>query len=128
MWDWFKKNHTTIITIVVSICFVFFMYSCESSVKGILDPNVKVNRAELQVELDRINSMAAVRIASLDQQDKFRQLLFENALVLAAGSPFSPVGLLTGIAAIYGLVSAGSSTVKTIKNNVINPKVNNGTA
>lgn len=127
MWVWFKKYRTTIITIAVTICMVFYLYSCESVVKGILDPNVKINRAELQAELEQINSMAVVRTASLDQQDKFRQLLFENALILATGSPFSPVGLLTGIAAIYGLVSAANSTVKTIKNNVINPKVTNGT-
>ena len=126
MWEWLNEHRTVIIATVITICLVFYLYSCEPSVRSMLDPGKMVTRAELQVELDAINAMTVVRIASLEQQERFRQLLFENALVLATGSPFNPVGLLTGIAAIYGLVSAGNSTVKTIKNNVINPKVKNG--
>lgn len=126
MWTFINKYRAVIITTVVIACVSFWLYSCDPVVNSILIPNLKVTRLELELELEQINGMAAVRLANLEQQEKFRQLIFENAMLLAMGSPLNPVGILTGIAAIFGLVSAGNSTVTAIKKYVINPKVNNG--
>ncbi|GAJ24028.1 unnamed protein product, partial [marine sediment metagenome] len=60
--------------------------------------NRLINRAELQLELDRFMAMAQLRMLDLDKQDAFRSLIIENSLLLVQGTPFNPVGLITAIA------------------------------
>ncbi|GAH53810.1 unnamed protein product, partial [marine sediment metagenome] len=55
------------------------------------EPTRLVNRAELQLELDRFMGMARIRMLDLDRQDAFRDLIIQNSLSLVSGVPFNPV-------------------------------------
>jgi hypothetical protein len=122
MWEWIK-NHIPIVTALIVVCvMVFYQYGCESKVKSLFNDNHYVTRAELEIELDRFVETANYRLLQLDQQDAVRNMILQNAVLLAQGQPLNPIGLITGFAGIYGIGSA----VSNIKKRVAITKVNNG--
>lgn len=126
MWLWIKKNHKAIITALVVIALSIYLYSCESTVASLDGSGKLVNRAELQLELDRFMATAQLRMLSLDKQDAFRALIIENSLLLVQGTPLNPVGIITAIAGIYGLTHGTSKIVRTVKKSQEKRKANNG--
>ena len=124
--EWIKANLKYIITIAVTSVLLFFIIGCPPQVVSLKEPDRKVTRAELQLELDTIITTAQIRMLDLDQQEQLRVLLMQNALMLASGNVFDPVGLISGVAAIYGLTTAGLGITQTIKNGIAskNNKVN----
>jgi len=104
------------------------MYGCEAKTKSLVEPDRLVNRQELQLELDQIIGLAQLRMTDLDQQEQFRAIIMQNALVLVQGQPFNPLGLITAIAAIYGVTQGGSNITKVVNNVRNKRKANNGTA
>lgn len=126
MWEWLKEHYTLIIAGIVTLALIVFLYACEPKVESLQSIGKFVNRQELQLELDTIISRAQLRVADLDQQEKFRAIILQNAMVLVQGQPLNPVGLISGIAAIYGLTQAGCNVTKTVKNVRKKRKVNNG--
>lgn len=126
MWQWIKDHRKGLITYVITIGVLIYIYGCESKVRSMLDNRRLINRQELQLELDQFMGLVQVRLADLDKQDQFRALILQNALILVQGQPFNPLGLLTGIGAIYGVAQATSNITKTIKTTRAKRKVNNG--
>ncbi|MBA7621475.1 hypothetical protein ES703_28837 [subsurface metagenome] len=128
MLDWIKKNLSILITVLVVISFSVFIYSCEPKVPSLIDGVRLINRQELQLELDQFITLAQMRMLDLDRQDELRAVILQNALILVQGNPLNPVGIITGVAAIYGLTQAGGKVTKTVKTAHHKRKVNNGTA
>lgn len=126
MWSWIKKNHKGVITIMITCGLGFWLYSCESKTTSLVSPERKVNRAELQIELDTFISQAQIRVADLDRQDEFRSLIIDNALVIASGSTLNPIAIITAMAGIYGLTHGTSKVVKYAQKSQANRKANNG--
>lgn len=114
MWDWIKKHIPIVVTILFAIPLIFYQEGCEPTVKSIIDDNKLVTRAELNVELERIVQEAALRNADLDKQEEVRKIILQNALLLASGQPLNPVGIITGLAAIYGIGSGVQSVKKRL--------------
>ena len=127
MLDYLKKHRDSIMIALVTIGVIFYAYGCESKVKSLNHNDKLVTRGELQLELDQIIGMAKIKVADLDQQDALRTLILQNALILVQGQPFNPLGLLTGIAALYGAGQMSNSVVKTVKTQVKKRGINNGT-
>ena len=125
MLQWIKKHSSVFITVLVTIGVSVFVYACEPKVKSLNDNQELVNRIELQVELDNILTTAKMRMASLDKQDALRSIILQNALVIVQGQPFNPIGIITGIAGIYGLLKVGSNVTKVVKTQVKKRTVNN---
>ena len=117
MWSLIKSNHRGIITIVITVFMGIYLYACQSTTRSLIDPNTRVSREELQIELETIQSRYKISQADLDKQDAIKKMLLENAILIASGSPLNPLGVLSGIAAIYGITAAGSSVVSTVKKN-----------
>lgn len=127
MFEWIKKHYTSLIMLLVTAGMLFFIYACEPKVKSLTEPDVMVTRAELQLELDQLLMTAQIRMADLDRQNQIRSIIMQNALLIVEGQPFNPFGLLTAVAALYGLTTAGTKVSKTVKNGINKRKVNNGT-
>ena len=125
---WLKKNWSVLLTVLVTGGFVFYLYGCESKTKSLLEPTVQITRQELQLELDQLISLAQIRMLDLDRQEEFKSIILQNALILVQGQPTNPVGILTGIAALYGLTQAGSNAGRVIKNKRNKRKENNATS
>lgn len=92
-----------ILTILVCIGIVIYAYGCEPKTKSLTTPNAKVTRDELQLELNSLISTAQIRLADLDRQQEIRDIIFQNALVIAQGGGVNPVGVITAILAIMGV-------------------------
>ena len=117
LWELVKKNHRGIITIVVSVLVVVYFQACQTTTQSLTDSTKRVSRAELQLELDTLIKKAEIGVADLDRQDAIKELILQNALMLASGGSLNIVGVLSGIAALYGVASAGSTVVSTVKKN-----------
>ena len=127
MYSWLKRNWSIVIAVIVTIAFIIYMFGCEPKTKSLLNAPRLVNRQELQLELDQIIGLAQLRMVDLDQQEQFRAIILENALILVQGQPFNPIGLITAAAAVYGLMAGGSKVTSAVKNVKNKRKVNNGT-
>ena len=125
---WIKKNSTIIITVLVTVIFAVYMYGCEAKTRSLRTPAKLVNRQELQLELDQLIGLAQLRMVDLDKQEQFRSIILQNALILVQGNPLNPVGLISAVAAIYGITQGSSNITKVVKTGIKKRKVNNGTA
>lgn len=114
MWKWVKNHMPLITALIVGVCLICYQEGCEPSVKSLLDESRFVTRGELNVELDQIVSKAEFRMIQLDKQEAIRNIILQNALILASGQPLNPVGILTALAAIYGIGSGVQSVRKRL--------------
>jgi hypothetical protein len=111
---------TTIATIIC-IAIVFCLVACESQVQSLNRPGVKVNRAELKLELDGIIKTAEYRALDLDKQDALKVKLSEIAMVIASGGTVNPIGAGIGLLAIMGVGTISDNSkkdgiIKTLQN------------
>ncbi len=123
---WIRKHIGTIVSILVCVGFLFYALGCEPKTQSLTDRTILVNRQELQLELDTLITMAQMRMVDLDKQEELRTIILQNALILVDGQPFNPLGILTALAAIYGIKQGGSNVTKVIKIGIEKRKVNNG--
>jgi len=105
MWGWIKGHIPLITALIVGVCLICYQEGCEPSVKSLLDESRFVTRGELNLELDQIVAKAELRMTQLDKQEAIRNIILQNALVLAAGQPLNPIGIITALAAVYGIGS-----------------------
>jgi len=108
-------NWPKTIAIVILTALLFWGYSCQPQVKSLITPEKKVGRAELQVELDSIIATAEFRLADLDKQEQFRDIIFKNAMVMVETGTLNPVGIITMLAGLYGLTRGGADIVQKVK-------------
>lgn len=114
MWEWIKNHVSLLITILVSIGLVFYLVACEPKTMSLREEDKRVNRQELQLELDQVIGLAQLRMADLERQEQLRAIILQNALILVQGQPFNPVGLITAAAAVYGLTQGGKNITKVV--------------
>jgi predicted AAA+ superfamily ATPase len=127
MLEWLKKHSKAVVIGLVIVGFLVYLWGCEPKTPSLMKSNKLVNRQELQLELDQVIGLAQLRMADLDKQEQIRAIILQNALVLVQGQPFNPVGLITAIAAIYGLTQGGSNIRKVVKDKHNKRKGTNGT-
>ena len=123
---WIKKNWTLLLVGLFAFGLLLFGYACEPKVHSLVDATKKVNRQELQLELDQLIGLAQLRMMSLDKQEELRAIILQNALILVQGQPLNPVGIITALAAVYGATQGGRNVTKLVKNKRNKGKVNNG--
>jgi hypothetical protein len=98
-------NGKTARAIAVLICLIgiAYFYGCEAKAPSLNDPARKVSRAELEAEIAYFNARAEARIAELDNQDKLKKLLLDQASIIASGGAFNPVGAINSIVSIMAV-------------------------
>ena len=124
MKEWLKNNWKAVLIGVTTVLLMMFYIGCQARTKSLSDPKRLVSRGELQIELNNVLATAELRMADLDKQEAIRSLILQNALVLASGGTLNPVGIISAIAAVYGLATAGQKVVSTFSNGI---KKNSGT-
>lgn len=96
------ERYQTISIIVCSLLLLYF-YGCEPKCKSITSPDTNVTRAELDIEVEQIIARANIGYASLEQQEKLRQLLFQQALAAASTGTVNPLSLFTSVGILLGV-------------------------
>lgn len=102
-----STNWSNTLAIIALMALLFWGYSCQPTVLSLIHPEKKVTRPELQVELDSITATAEFRMADLDRQDQFRDIIFKNALLMVETGTINPAGIVTLLAGLYGVIHAG---------------------
>ncbi len=82
---------------------LLWVYGCQPTTQSILDPSKKVTGEELQAELEFYIGLTETRFADLDRQRRIRQIIFENAALIAAGGAVNPLGLITTLGSILAV-------------------------
>ena len=114
MWPLIKKNHRAVITAIMSIVLCFYLYSCESKVLSLNGDKRFINRAELQLQLSQYIGTAEVRMLDLDHQDRLRDIIIQNGLLVVSGQPFNPLGLATAVFGLYGTTHGVSKVIRAV--------------
>lgn len=112
--SWLNDQHWYLIAIVVIAAAIFGTYGCESQVSGLLNPNARISRAELQNELAFIIGQAEIKVADLDRQDEIKQALLDAANIMSTTGTINPSGLIN-LAACIGAISFGLNRNQKLK-------------
>lgn len=112
---WLKKYRSIILTGLITLFMLLYIYGCEPKTQSLVRSNVRINRQELQLELDQLIGLAQLRMIDLDKQEALRGIILQNAFILVQGQPFNPLGLITAMAAIYGVTQGGSKVTNAVK-------------
>lgn len=68
-----------------------------------MDPEKKVTRDELKIELDTYLATAEVRFAELDRQDEFKKTVAQQIMLFAQSGGVNPIGALLTLAGLFGI-------------------------
>jgi len=109
-----KPFSAEIVAIVLTLVALLWTYGCESTVRPLNGSPVKVTRAELETELNQFIALAEIRFRELDKQDEFKQILFNNAVIFAETGGINPLGVITSLAALFG-IGATADNIRTRK-------------
>lgn len=98
-------NHERYESIAVVICagLLIWFFGCPSKVPSIKHPETQVTREVFKMEIDDILNMAEYRYTQLDQQDRIKDALLTNALLVASGGTLNPIAVITTIAGLLGI-------------------------
>lgn len=116
----FVTNWPKTIALIVLTAILFWGYGCPPTVQSLTTPKKMITRPELQIELDTIIATAQYKLADLDKQEQFRDLIFKNALLMIEGGAINPLGVITMLAGLYG-ITRGAKDVK----DKVKKKINN---
>lgn len=104
---WLGDIYPIALSILLSGIVILYAYGCESKTKSLLEPNLQVTRSELQIELDTLLAKARAGETDLDRQDEIKNMIFNQALVIAQGNQVNPLGVLTTLLSILGVGAIG---------------------
>lgn len=110
-WKDLIQNWPKTIALIVLTALLFWGFGCPPQVKSLIQPGQMITRPELQVELDSIIATAEFRMADLDRQQQFRDVIFKNALLMIETGTINPLGIITLLTGLYG-VSRGAKDIK----------------
>lgn len=111
------QNWPKTIALIILTALLFWGYSCQPEVRSLIHPDQKVTRPELQIELDSIIATAEFRMAQLDRQEAFRDVIFKNALLMAETGTLNPLGILTLLTGLYGVTRGAKDIKDRVKKN-----------
>lgn len=126
IWKHIRHNQSLVISLVLCSVVVAWAYGCESTVRSIIQPNLKVTRAELQQEVENLTAQAELRFKSLDRQDAFKSALFDVAIQYANGSTINPVAVAITLGNILGIGAVIDNRRKDVRINSLKTEIANG--
>lgn len=115
IWSYLNENHWWTIGVIVTVLVGIWLMGCQSQVKSIRNPDIMVNRGELEAEIKGIEAEIVAKIDDLDRQDEVRQMIFDQLSVLAEGGGVNPLGLANSAISIFAVSSALNSASKLKK-------------
>ncbi len=122
MKNWLKDNPFVDIAIVSVVVAIAFFGGCQVTVQSLLDPQLKVNRTQLEIELNTILATAEMRFKQIDQQELFKRELLNHALLIGQAGTINLYGLIPIAMALLGggAMADNVRKRKIIRNNITN--------
>ena len=118
-----RHNEFLAVALVVVIAMTIWLVGCESKTESPLTPDQQVNRAELNMEIKVFKSKVEEAVKDLDQQDAFKQELFNIGIVMAQGGGVNPIGAGITLLGILGIGCCGdnlrkNTVIKTLQSSM----------
>lgn len=120
---WIKKNWPRVLALNIAFTLIMWAIGCQPTVPSLVDPTQQLTRGQLQFEMETLARSYELRNAELIEQERFRKMITENALIIATSGGFNPLSLLTTLAAFYGIGSAANDTRKVVKKKIAKSKL-----
>ena len=116
-----RHNQFVGLAVVVVIVMAVWLVGCNSTTKSVLNPDEMVTRSGLNMEVKIFKEKVAAGIKDLDQQDLFKQELFNIGVAVAQGGTINPVGAGITLLGILGVGAVADnrkkdSIIKTLQN------------
>ena len=102
--------------------FAGWVYGMSSRVPSVSDPNMKLNRQELQIEYDHIIAQYKLKFINLDNKDAVKRIILDQAVLFGQTGAFNPLGAVNLLVSIG---AAGSALNSRRKLKIINGKKTN---
>ena len=103
-----RHNQGLTIALLLAGGLALYVVGCESTTQSIKYPELKVTRAEFQLEVEsevkRLRVLADKGNMDLDRQDRFKAALVQLGMSVAKGEAVNPVGMTTAILVSLGLL------------------------
>lgn len=100
---WFGEYWAFATSFFICSLVLLYAYGCEPKTASLISADKKVTRIELQTELELFLARARAGKKDLERQEQIRDMIFNQALVIAQGNQVNPLGVLTSILAILGI-------------------------
>ncbi len=98
-----KKNLHLILPVLAAGFLLLYAYGCEPRTGSLLTPGEKVNRRQLLTEFQMLEYRLETSIKNLDQQQRIRDLIFQQGLIIAQTSSVNPIGIVTALLSVLGI-------------------------
>lgn len=98
-----KKNLHIILPFIVAALLLVYAYGCEPTTSSLLTTGEKVNRKQLLTEFEMLEYKLERSIENLDQQQRIRDIVFQQGLIIAQSGGVNPVGLITALMSVLGV-------------------------
>ena len=98
-----KKNLHIILPFIVAGLLLLYAYGCEPRTGSLITPGEKVNRKQLLTEFEMLEYKLESSIENLDQQQRIRDLIFQQGLIIAQSGGVNPIGLITALMSVLGV-------------------------
>ena len=108
----FRHNQALAVAVVACLALGVYLVGCESQVTSPINPPKKVNRVQLNAEIERLVVDIDLATEDLNKQDLFKQKLFEIGLAAAQGGTVNPVGAGVTLLGILGIGAVADNRKK----------------
>jgi len=116
MKNWLKENPFIDAAMILAVVAIALLGGCQVTAPSLLNPEIKISRAELEIELQQLLSKAEMRFREIDQQEQFKRELLNHALLIGQSGQVNLVGL---IPIALSLLGAGAVADNVRKQKVI---------
>lgn len=124
---WIRHNQGVAVSLVAIASMALWTYGCESQVVSLMDPTLKVNRAELELEVKTVTArlesqltiliqQAELKFEELKRKDEIKQMLVNFAAITADAQTVNPAGVV-GLA--FSILGIGAVVDNRLKDKVI---------
>ena len=121
IWTAIRHNHVFVGSFVVCCLLCLWLYGCQPATKSPFDPDRKVTRDELDVDIKAMANKIALAYMDIQKQEQMRAAILNAGLAYIKGEGLNPIGLVTTLTGILGL---GAVLDNRRKNSVIVSKDN----
>lgn len=120
---WIKNNWPRVLALNIAFTLIMWAVGCQPTVPSLVYPDQQLTRTQLQFEMETLIRAFELKNTELQQQEKLRRLITENALLIAQSGSFNPLGLITALAAFYGVGTVANDARKAVKNKIAKAKL-----
>jgi len=120
IWTEVKENIGLMIAMFIIPATIVFFYGCDSKVPSILYPEKPLTHEELIAEVTFFLDQAKFKFAELEDKERIKSLLLEQAFTIAKTGTINPVALLTTFGSILGIGAMADNVRKrkTLRDNL----------